>query len=333
MYGAMLAGVDAVFMGAGIPAEEAVEMKKLAQGQPASLRLEVDTSAAPPGTRDLLYELNPRDLFDASPVLRCPDFYPIVSSDLLARILAKKLPRDCIAGWVIEGPTAGGHNAPPRGKEYDQEQNPIYNDRDVVDLAAVAALGYPFYLAGGYSTPDKLREALAAGAAGIQVGSLFSLADESGYPSADKRRLIEGIHRKEVSVRTDGRASPTGFPFKVIVNEHGSPDKEGSQRQRVCDLGYLQTGVIDERGRLQGRCPAEPVDTYVRKGGKQEDTDRRACLCNGLLANIGLGHRRPSGAEPQLFTAGDGLVDLPLGSATDPRYSAADVIDYLYGRT
>src|SRR5690606_26721423 len=107
MYGAMLAGVDAVFMGAGIPIEEAGELRKLADGQPARLRLEVDMSAAPQGTADLFYELDPANLVSQPRKLRRPDFYPIVSSDLLARILAKKLPEACIAGWVIEGPTAG----------------------------------------------------------------------------------------------------------------------------------------------------------------------------------------------------------------------------------
>src|SRR5690606_30537557 len=102
-------------------------------------------------------------------------------------------------------------------------------------------------------------------------------------------------------------------------------------RKRICDLGYLQTAYLDEHGRVQGRCPAEPVDVYVRKGGKVEDTERRACLCNGLMANIGLGQEQKWGAEQPLFTAGDDLVKLPLGSADDPSYSAEDVIRYLHG--
>lgn len=332
MYGAMLAGADAIFMGAGIPAEEPIALRQLAAGEPARLRLEVDTSAAPDHLRsaDHHYELDPAKLLHDPQPLRVPDFYPVIASDLLARILVKKLPNDAIAGWIIEGPTAGGHNAPPRGKQYDDSENPVYDGRDEVDLKQIAGLGYPFYLAGGYASPRKLNAAVAAGAAGIQVGTLFSLADESGYPEADKRRVIEAVHRGEVSVRTDGRVSPTGFPFKV-VDIAGADAGPAQQRQRVCDLGYLQTAVIDARGRIQGRCPAEDVAAYVKKGGKVEDTVRRACLCNALMSNVGLGQRRPRGAEPQIFTAGDDLVELSLGSIESPHYSAADVIHYLRG--
>lgn len=330
-YGAMLAGVDAVFMGAGIPLEEPVELRKLAAGQPAKLRLELESATGEPPP-DMYYELDPARLLDAPPVLLAPDFYPVIASDLLARILTKKLPPGTLAGWVIEGPTAGGHNAPPRGKQADASGNPIYDTRDQVDLAQVAALGYPFYLAGSYGTPQRLREALDAGAAGIQVGSLFSLADESGYPAADKRRLIEAIHQGDIVIRTDGRASPTGFPFKIVTGGGFQPADGRRKRQRICDLGYLQTPVMTAGGRVTGRCPAEDIAAYVKKGGKVEDTVGRACLCNALMANIGLGQRRDNGVEPQMFTAGDDLTSLPLGSAQEPHYSAEDAIRYLYGQ-
>ncbi len=330
IYGALLAGVDAVLMGAGIPLEEAAQIPRLAAGEPGRLRLEVDTSAATDPTAEYFYDFDPRCVTDPPPVLQRPAFYPIISSDLLARVLAKKLPREGVTGWIIETPIAGGHNAPPRGKQYDEQQNPVYDSRDQTNLDAVAALGYPFYLAGGYATPEKLREALAAGAAGVQVGSLFSLADESGYPADYKRRLIEAIHRKEVSIRTDGRISPTGFPFKVVESRGvWPPVPRPEERRRICDLGYLQTAVVDGNGRLQGRCPAEPVDTYVRKGGEESETVRRGCLCNGLMANIGVGQRRSWGEEPPLFTAGDEILHLSLGSIETPHYAAADVMDYL----
>jgi NAD(P)H-dependent flavin oxidoreductase YrpB (nitropropane dioxygenase family) len=332
LYGAMLAGVDAVFMGAGIPIEEAEELPKLAAGERARLRLEVDTMLAPEGAGAFYYELDPADLVPEVRPLPCPAFYPVVSSDLLAGILRKKLPEGALAGFVVEGPTAGGHNAPPRNKGVDADENPVYDQRDQADLARIAALGLPFYLAGGYGRPERLAEALAAGAAGVQVGSLFSLADESGYPAEEKAALIAGLHRGALRVRTDGRVSGTGFPFKVVEAEGtlGVPANLAG-RTRICDLGYLQTAYVDERGRVQGRCPAEPVADYVRKGGRAEDTHRRACLCNALTANIGLGQVQKGGPEGRLYTAGDDLVHLPLGSAERPAYSAADVIAYLRG--
>jgi len=330
LYGAMLARVDGIFMGAGIPKEEAEQIARLAAGEPAQLRLDVDTSQCAEPEKAYFYTLDPKDILPDPPVLQRPEFYPIIASDLLARILDKKLPEGLITGWVIEGPVAGGHNAPPRGKKRDENGHPIYDEKDIVNLDRVAALGYPYYLAGGFGTPQKRCEALDRGAAGIQVGSLFSLTDESGYPMDFKRDLIAKIHRNEVVVRTDGNVSPTGYPFKVLEAEGtlGLPENQ-KERVRICDLGYLQHAYLDKKGRVQGRCPSEPVDTYIQKGGKCENTAGRGCLCNGLFANIGLGQRRDYGDERPLFTGGDALVDLPLASEDNPSYSAADVIHYL----
>ena len=330
IYGAMQAGVDAVFIGAGIPVEEAEQIPKLAAGEPARIRLDVDASEASEATGPYYYELNPSDLLEDPPQLSRPMFFPIISSDLLARILQKKLPPDLISGFVVEAAVAGGHNAPPRGKTYDAAGHPVYDDRDVADLGKMVDLGYPFYLAGGFATPHKLQNALRQGAAGIQVGSLFSLANESGYPEETKRRLIKMIHDHRVVVRTDGRVSSTGFPFKVVEIQDtlGIPGNL-EKRTRICDLGYLQQIYVDDRNRLGVRCPAEPVDLYAGKGGDPREAEGRACLCNALMSNIGLGQVRSRGPEEQLLTAGDDLVNLPLGSAARPEYTAEDVIRYL----
>jgi NAD(P)H-dependent flavin oxidoreductase YrpB (nitropropane dioxygenase family) len=331
MYGAMLAGVDAVFMGAGIPVEEAEQLHLLAAGKPAKLRLEVEGESAA-ASQAHFFHFDPASVVPQPRALPCPRFFPIIASDMLARVLSKKLPADYIAGWIVEGPTAGGHNAPPRNKAVDAHGDPVYDERDVVDLDVIAGMGKPFYLAGGRGRPGQLQVALAAGAAGIQVGSLFSLASESGYPAAHKRRIIAGLHRGEFVVRTDGRVSATGFPFKVLQIEGtlGMPEL-CAQRTRICDLGYLQTAFVDGQGRVRGRCPGEPVADYVRKGGAVEDTVGRGCLCNGLLANIGLGQRQGTEQERPLFTAGDGILELALGTADEPQFSAADVIAWLRG--
>ncbi|WP_263788234.1 nitronate monooxygenase [Salinibacter grassmerensis] len=336
IYGALLAGVDIVSIGAGIPLEEARQIPKLAAGEPAALRLDVDTSQAPDGedTADdtYVYRFDPADVLGpAPPTLDRPLFLPIISSDALARIMDAKLPDERVDGWVVEGPVAGGHNAPPRNKNYTEDGTPLYDERDEADLEAIRSLGKPFYLAGGYGSPEGLRAAHEAGAAGIQVGSLFSLADESGYPPSTTRRLIRGLHNGEIEVSTDGRASSTGFPFKVLTADGTLADAEVRERRaRICDLGYLREPYLDEEGRLMGRCPAEPVKTYTSRGGDREETEGRACLCNALMANIGLGQQRGTRAEPPLFTGGDALEDLPLGSAEDPQYDADDVLNYLY---
>lgn len=333
LYGAMLAGVDAVFIGAGIPLEEAKQIPKLASGEPASLRLDPDTSQA---ESDVLqdtytYDFDPADLLGDPSSLARPAFFPIISSDSLARIMDAKLPDEHVDGWIIEGPVAGGHNAPPRNKQYNGD-TPVYDEKDVPDLGGIRGLGKPFYLAGGYGSPEGLQYAKDVGAAGIQVGSLFSLTGESGYPADMTRRLIRGLHAGNVSVDTDGRVSPTGFPFKVLtLSGTHAQDEHYQRRARICDLGYLREPYVDEKGRLLGRCPAEPVEDYVRKGGDEKDVEGRGCLCNALMANIGLPQYRDGNPELPLYTGGDALLNVPLGSVADPHYDAEDVLDFLYG--
>ena len=334
LYGAMLAGVDVAFIGAGIPLEEATQIPKLAAGEAASLRLDVDTSQVDEPQDTYTYDFDPSDVIANPPTLSPPAFMPIVSSDALARIMDAKLPDEHVDGWVIEGPVAGGHNAPPRNKQYTDDHTPIYDDRDRADLDDIRALGKPFYLAGGYGSPEGLQFAHDVGAAGIQVGSLFSLTAESGYPTEVTHRIVRGLHRGTIEVRTEGRLSPTGFPFKVLtVPGTLSNDERLQARPRMCDLGYLRTAYVDEKGRLLGRCPAEPVDDYVRKGGDKANTEGRGCLCNALMANIGHPQHSDNYTELPLYTGGDALEHLPLGSASDPDYTADDVIDYLYGDT
>jgi nitronate monooxygenase len=89
-------------------------------------------------------------------------------------------------------------------------------------------------------------------------------------------------------VFTDPAASPTNFPFKVAQLEGtlSQPDIYAA-RPRICDLGFLREAYRTPMGTIDYRCSAEPVTTYVSKGGKVENTAGRKCLCNALMANIG----------------------------------------------
>jgi NAD(P)H-dependent flavin oxidoreductase YrpB (nitropropane dioxygenase family) len=327
LYGAMLAGVDCVLMGAGIPREIPAALDRLAAHEPARLRFDVE--GLPAGETEFL-DFDPSLHWEKCPApLRRPLFFPIVASNSLATMLARKA-SGRVDGFIVEGPTAGGHNAPPRGDTRLNEQGePIYGERDVVDLAKIRELGLPFWIAGGTGHPERLVEALAAGAAGIQVGTLFAFADESGLDASLKRSVLAHAARGEVEVRTDPRASPTGYPFKVV---HW-PDEPLAIRRRICDLGYLRVAFRGPDGRVDYRCPAEPEESYVKKGGAIEDTVGRRCLCNGLLSVIGHPQIREDGSvEPPILTSGDDLMTIAgfLGGRT--HYSAADVIAYLLGR-
>jgi nitronate monooxygenase len=330
LYGAMLAGVDYVLMGAGIPMKIPGVLDQFVQHEEATYPLYVQ--GALPGESSLL-RFAPRQVVSASlPPLKRPRFLAIVSSHVLAATLAKKS-NGSVEGFIVEGPTAGGHNAPPRGKlQLNDAGEPQYGERDTVDLGKMRELGLPFWLAGGFGRPGRLSDALQAGAAGIQVGTAFAFCDESGLHPRYKAELITMASRGEAAVFTDPQASPTTFPFKVAKLQ-GTLSEESvyRQRPRICDLGYLREAYRTPEGEVGFRCASEPVTTYLSKGGNIEETHGRKCICNALVANIGQPQiRAGKHLEPALVTSGDDLSQLPLFvSAERAGFTAADVVSRL----
>lgn len=332
LYGAMLAGVGCVLMGAGIPARIPGVLDVLSAHAPATYPLAVTGDASDGGA---VLTFNPRDYVDADlPPLQRPAFLAIVSSHVLAAALLKRANGE-INGFVVEGPSAGGHNAPPRGRtQLDAEGQPIYGERDAVDLGKMRELGRPFWLAGGYADARKLQAARDSGAAGVQIGTAFAFCDESGLREVDKQRVLAGVRAGTMRVFTDPQASPTSFPFKVAQLAGTIADAEiYHARARVCDLGYLREAYRAADGSIGFRCPAEPVSAYANKGGNVADTAGRKCICNALVANIGLGQRRGRSVEPGIVTAGDDLAGLVrFMPPASTRYSAADVITKILAR-
>ena len=330
IYGAMLAGVGYVLMGAGIPLHIPGVLDNLAAGKTAEYKL---TVTGAPADADTMMRFDPREYLEGSlPLLERPKFLAIVSSNTLASTMLRRA-SGIVDGLIIESPTAGGHNAPPRGKGFlDASGQPVYGERDRVDVAELRKLGVPFWMAGGYGSAEKLREALDEGAAGVQVGTAFAFSDESGLRHDLKKTLVAQAAQGTAKVFTDPVASPTGFPFKV-AQLAGTYSDAGvaAARTRVCDLGYLREAYSTEDGRIAYRCSAEPEASYLLKGGKIEDTAGRKCLCNALLANIGYSQTRADGtAEPPLVTVGDDVNRVAAFlSHGQERYSAADVVDAL----
>ena len=329
LYGAMLAGVGYVLMGAGIPREIPGVLDGLANHDPVSIKFDVEGLAA--GETEYL-RFDPREHWSPGDPLYRPKFLAIISANSLAMTLARKA-NGRVDGFVIEGPTAGGHNAPPRGElKLSEKGEPIYGERDVVDLGKMLELGLPFWLAGSAGSPERLKAAREAGAAGVQVGTMFAYCEESGFSHAIKDQVRRSVMQGVLAVRTDPRASPTGYPFKIVEIEGVNSRAEG--RKRCCDLGYLRTAYKEESGRLGYRCAAEPIDTYLKRGGQIEDTEGRKCLCNGLFANIGHAQVREDDVdEMPIITSGDELALLAPFFNARPDYTASDVIDHLLSLT
>ena len=330
-YGAMIADVDVVLAGAGIPRELPALLAALARREPVSLP--VDVSGAAEAQRYAV-SLDPAALSgEAAPPLKRPAFLAVVSAHVLAEYMARD-PAMRPDGFVVEGPTAGGHNAPPRGRlTLDEEGQPCYGPRDHADLARLAAIGLPFWLAGSYDTPARLAEARAAGAAGVQVGTLFALCQESGLRADLRAQLLDQARQGTLRVRTDPAASPAGFPFKIVKLPGTLAEPERySMRPRLCDLGHLRVPFARPGGGIGYRCPGEPVHTYLRKGGDVADTGGRTCLCNALLANVGLAQTRHDGGytEEPLVTLGSGLDGVSAMLQRHPAgWSAAEVVTWL----
>ncbi len=328
LYGAMLAGVDYVLMGAGIPRAIPGILDQLATGAPVSLKID---AIAAPGTEPPELQFDPRPYFqNQPPLLRRPYFLAIVSSATLATTLAKKS-SGRVDGFVVEGEPAGGHNAPPRGPlQLTPKGEPLYGPRDTPDVEKIRALGLPFWLAGSRASSLKLTDAIAQGATGIQVGTAFAFCRESGIEARHKSEAIALSRRGEMNVFTDPFASPTGFPFKVAELPATLADAAlFALRPRLCDLGYLRQTYQRTDGTWGYRCPAEPADAFTQKGGERADTEGRKCLCNGLLATVGLAQTRSDGyVEPPLITAGTDLAQIADFAAPEAdSYGADDVID------
>ncbi|MFH1114467.1 MAG: nitronate monooxygenase [Pseudomonadota bacterium] len=344
MYGAMLAGVDGVIVGAGNPdglpaicshlaRHEAVtnDLLLLYREAGEAFHLPFDPQLAAGGKL-------------AQSPLRRPAFLAIVSQVNLAKALAQSQ-SEAPDGFIVEHHTAGGHNAGPQGPmRKDGNGQPLYGEIDEPDLQAIREVGLPFWLAGGYGTPEKLQQALEAGATGVQVGSVFALAEESGMKPAFRIAILAALKNgtdDAVLVRTT-LFSPTGYPFKVVqLNDTVADDAVFSARRRVCDIGLLQQRGLgkpapDGTRRLFHRCQAGPISDFVAKRGLQRNTEDRRCLCNGLLSCVGLAQvvkqNGESAEEPAIVTLGnhlDGIRRLSRHGQTT--YWARDVVADILG--
>jgi NAD(P)H-dependent flavin oxidoreductase YrpB (nitropropane dioxygenase family) len=317
--GAMLAGVDFITMGAGIPLQIPEVINALAVGKTAEYRIPVTGLNITSHTMSF----NPGDFFrEKIPPLKKPGFIPIIASNLLASIFMKKLPEGSVYGFVVEEPTAGGHNAPPR-------KGDVYSSRDEVDYEGIAKFGLPFWIGGSKASPEKLRWAKSVGATGIQAGSIFALCEESGMDPLIRKKVRALGFNGSIEIRTDRKVSPTGFPFKVVVLPE-SLSEEGVYlaRSRACPHGALRTLFEGPDGSIGYRCPGEPVGAYVRKLGKVEETAGARCLCSGLMATASLG----GGDEPPVITMGDDVGFLTsLMSSAEDSHGVIEALGYLRG--
>ena len=319
MYGAMLACVDGIIVGAGNPDGLPAICTRLAEQAAVEIELPVLYRESGESFR---VSFDPKTVADGklalTPLPR-PAFLAIVSLQDLVQALAQSQSQ-APDGFIIEHHTAGGHNAGPQGPlKKDELGQPIYGPQDEPDLQAIRQVGKPFWLAGGYGSHAKLTQAMALGANGVQVGSVFALAEESGMKATYRSAILNALKTEttEEGLIHTTLFSPTGFPFKVVQLEGTlADDAIYTARRRVCDLGLLQQRGLSKpdtagKRRLFQRCPAAPLDDFVGKRGLPLNASERRCLCNGLLACVGLGQTGildgTLSEEPAIVTLGNHL--------------------------
>jgi len=335
IYGALLAGVAVVVMGAGIPLAIPEVLRALSHHESTEYPILVTDANGRNETCNMAFD-PARFIEDVAlpEVLTLPHFFPVVSSEALASILLRKATGP-IDGFIVEGNLAGGHNAPPRGRvSLSDDGEPIYGPRDDAKLSAFRDIGLPFWLAGSLGSAEGLQHALDEGACGVQVGTAFALCEESGLLPEARHELIRQSLVGKARVVTDPLASPTGFPFKVAELAGSlSDDAVYQQRRRLCDLSFLRQAYRRGDGKIGYRCPAEPIAAYVAKGGREEETVGRKCLCNALIANVGMPQRLSDGTDEKcLITMGDDLSKVGrFCSHGNVEFSAADVVRVVLG--
>jgi nitronate monooxygenase len=329
LLGAMLGGADFILMGAGIPISIPGILDRLSCWEKVELTLHVDDNSR---RGNYSYHFDPQEYFSGPlPRLSRPKFLAIVSSEIIAKVMNRKA-TGFVDGFIVENHTAGGHNAPPRKDESPTTRRiSQFGQKDVPNIAKIRELGKPFWLAGGYASPMKLKEALNFGANGIQVGTAFAFCNESGILPEIKHEVLRQYMNGSLQVLTDFQASPTGYPFKVIKLKNMETGMAGNrERERICDLCYLRQPYCKGDAEVGYRCAGEPLSSYLLKGGGHDETIGKQCLCNGLLATIGLGQIREDGCEIPIVTAGEDFSFITsLVKNSTLTYSAADVIDYL----
>jgi len=330
LFGAMLAGIDFVLMGGGIPLAIPGILDGLSCLEPVEIKLHVEDN---PQYLNYSNHFDPKEFCSGNlPRLTRPGFLAIISSDIVAKNIIRRATGK-VDGFIVENHTAGGHNAPPRKTDKSKTHSFLqFSPKDTPDIEKIREMNLPFWLAGGYASPMKLKEALAQGASGIQVGTIFAYCRESGMAAEIKQEVLNQYMNGKLEVRTDFQASPTGYPFKLISlrsDKITSMDNK-KDRKRICDMGYLRQFYCNDNSEIAYRCPGEPVKNFLAKGGVLEKTVGKQCLCNGLLATVGLGQIRQDGPESPLITSGEDFSFISdIIKKSGRNYCAKDVTDYL----
>ncbi len=188
MYGAMLAGVDGIVVGAGSPEGLPYLCSKLARHEAVSIDIPMLYRES---GESFQIEFDPKTILNGNltqlPIAR-PAFLAIASLAPLVQALAQS-PTGAPDGFIIEHHTAGGHNAGPQGPMLkDDFGQPQYGLEDEPDLGAIREAGLPFWLAGGYGSREELQKAISCRCCWRAGGDEFRPGDGIRFTAGPAQR-------------------------------------------------------------------------------------------------------------------------------------------------
>jgi nitronate monooxygenase len=162
---------------------------------------------------------------------------------------------------VIEHPRyAGGHLG---AAKIDEVEDPRFDFASVIPATLrlfeeLKIAPIPLIVAGGIHTPEQVREALALGAAGVQVGTPFAVTSEGDAHPEFKRVLAEARREDIVTFMSvaglPARAVRTPWLARYLDKE---AELQGRARLRKCTLAFeclAQCGLRDGIARIGQFC-------------------------------------------------------------------------------
>lgn len=163
----------------------------------------------------------------------------VVSSSKFAR----KCEEAGVDAVVAEGFEAGGHN----GKEETTTMALIPAVRQAVTLPLIAA--------GGIASGQAMAAALALGAEGVQIGTLFALSEESSASDAFKQ-LCVSLNEGDTMLALK-RLSPTRLIKNAFYERMTAAEESGASADELRELigfGATRRGIFEgdiENGELE----------------------------------------------------------------------------------
>lgn len=168
---------------------------------------------------------------------------------------------------IIEGPLAGGHlGFGMDWAEYDLATIVT----EISQFMKAEQLDIPLIAAGGIFTGSDAVSFLENGAAGLQVATRFTVANECGLPAKIKQEYFRASE-DDIIVNT---ISPTGYPMRMLRN---TPAIGAGIRPNCEAYGYLLDG--------NGSCAyitAYNEQIVIHPDGKNISVMDKTCLCTHM---------------------------------------------------